>query len=174
LLVAVVAFALVSAAAASLAGLHEVLGAFIAGSVLPASIRERVLARLEHGVALLFAPFFFFAAGLKVQIDGSSVDFAALVGVTTAAAVAGKFVGTLLPARAAGLSWREGGAIASLVQAKGMMELAVLLILLDVGLISGTLYSALTVMALITTALAMPAARLFLAARWWASPVIPD
>ena len=173
-LIAVTAFTVISAAVTEVLGLHYILGAFIAGAVLPDDVRAMVLDRIEHAMVFLLAPFFFIATGLRVTLDFSSADFAAIFGVTTAAAIAGKFIGTAIPARGIGLSWRESLALGSLMQAKGMMELAVLTILLDARLISGAMFSALTVMAVVTTALVMPLTKLTLGVWYHPAPAIPE
>jgi Kef-type K+ transport system membrane component KefB len=159
LLVTVTGLAIISASVTEIIGLHYLLGAFIAGSILPGMVRKTILDQIEHTMVLLLAPFFFIATGLKVNLDFSSHSFVEIFLVTTAAAVIGKFVGVVGPTRCMGFSWRESLALGSVMQAKGMMELAVLTILLDAGLISKAVFSALTLMALVTTALAMPLTR---------------
>lgn len=161
-LIGVVALAIVSAFASQLIGLHYLLGAFIAGTVLPEPVRVAVLARIEPAMVFLLTPFFFIATGLKVSIDLSSATFIQICGMMTLTAILGKLVGTAVPARMIGLPWRQCLALGSLMQTKGMMELAVLSMLSDAGLVTGQIFSALVLMALITTALAMPLTRLFL------------
>lgn len=161
-LVGVIALAILSAVSTQLIGLHYLLGAFVAGTVLSAPTRAAVLERIEPAMVFLLTPFFFIATGLKVSVDFSSASFLQICGVTTLAAIFGKLLGTALPARMTGISWRHCLALGSLMQTKGMMELAVLSILSDAGLVTGQIFSALILMALITTALAMPLTRLFL------------
>jgi Kef-type K+ transport system membrane component KefB len=161
-LVAVTAFAVLSAVATEVLGLHYLLGAFVAGAVLPGPIRALVLERIEHVTVLLLTPFFFLSIGLRVTLDFSSHAFVGVFILATVAAIAGKFVGTALPARGQGLSWRESLALGALMQSKGMMELAVLSIFVGAGLMSDTVFSALTAMTLVTTTLAMPLTRLIL------------
>src|SRR5207249_10465144 len=89
--------------------------------------------------------------------------------VTTALAVFGKVGGTAIAARFTGESWADAFSLGALVQTKGLMELVVLTVLLDRGIISANAFSALTLMAVITTLLAMPLARLGLR-RSYATP----
>jgi Kef-type K+ transport system membrane component KefB len=160
LLVGVTAFTLISASITELLGFHYLFGAFIAGTVLPRRIRLQVVELIEHVMVLLLTPFFFISIGLKVNLNVDSHQFLTLFWILTGAAVIGKFIGTTLPSRFAGLSWRDSFALGSLMQAKGMMELAILTILLDAGLISQLIFSVLTLMALVTTALSMILTRL--------------
>ncbi|MTJ80589.1 MAG: hypothetical protein F8N37_06170 [Telmatospirillum sp.] len=162
ILVGVVAFALASAGATEFLGLHYLLGAFVAGAILPDHVRAAVLDRIEHVTVLLLTPFFFISVGLKVSLDFSAPGFGDIFVVTTVAAIAGKFAGTTLPARRIGMSWRDSLALGAVMQAKGMMELAVLSIFLAAGLISNAMFSVLIAMALVTTALAMPLTRMLL------------
>lgn len=159
LLVGATAFTLVSAFATEWLGVHFLLGAFVAGTVLPEATQKRVAERLEHVLVLLLSPFFFVATGLKVNLDAQSNEIMTLFLVLTTVTVVGKYLGTTVPAHLIGLQWRESFALGSLMQAKGMMELAVLTILFDAELISGALFSALTLMALVTTALSMSLTR---------------
>jgi Kef-type K+ transport system membrane component KefB len=141
------------------------LGAFIAGVALPDVVRKATLDQIEHAIVFMLMPFFFISVGLKVDLDYFSFGFMDTFLLATAAATLGKFFGVAIPARMVGLSWRESFALGSLMQTKGMMELAVLSSLFDAGLISRMIFSALTLMAIFTTALAMPLTRLFLSAR---------
>src|SRR5205823_11194615 len=91
-------------------------------------------------------------------------DFVAILIVTTALAVVGKVGGTAITARLFGETWPTALTIGALVQTKGLMELIVLTILLDRGIIATNVFSALVLMAVLTTMLAMPLTRLAL--RW--------
>jgi Kef-type K+ transport system membrane component KefB len=105
-------------------------------------------------------------------IDLGSTGFVEILLVTTALAVLGKVGGTALTARLVGESWATSVSLGALVQTKGLMELIVLTILLDRGIIATNTFSALVLMAVLTTMLAMPLTRLAL--RWSApDPVVP-
>jgi Kef-type K+ transport system membrane component KefB len=79
--------------------------------------------------------------------------------LTLAASTVGKVLGTAVLARFAGEPWREAMALGALMQTKGLMEIVVLTILKDAGVIGAAAFSALVVMALLSTALTMPLVR---------------
>ena len=78
-------------------------------------------------------------------------------------AVIGKIGGSAITARITGEVWPTALGLGALLQTKGLMEVIVLTILLDAGIISANVFAALILMAVVSTALAMPLARLFLA-----------
>jgi Kef-type K+ transport system membrane component KefB len=160
-LVASAGFAIISAIVTQLIGLHYLIGAFVAGAVLSGELRHALLDRVETAVVVLLTPFFFVATGLKVQISADSGAFMQILAISTFAAIAGKVAGVLVPAKRAGLSWRDSLALGSLMQCKGMMEIVVLSVLAEAGLIGDQIFSALVFMAMITTAIAMPLTRLW-------------
>ena len=126
-----------------------------------------VLARIEMmtGVALL--PFFFASlTGLRTFIDFGSESFAGILLISSAAAVVGKVLGAAVPARLNGESWCDALALGALLQTKGLMEVVALTVLLEVGVIAPTAFSALVTMAVLTTALSVPLARTAWAARF--------
>lgn len=158
-LAGVSAFMLATAAITEVLGLHAVLGAFLAGLSLPPPWRQAIAARIEGPVAVLLMPFFFVLTGLRTDIDFSSPAFVATLTLTLAASTVGKVLGTAILARLAGEPWREALALGALMQTKGLMEIVVLTILKDAGVIGAAAFSALVVMALISTALTMPLVR---------------
>ena len=159
-LAAVCAVALGSAIATQLLGLHYVFGAFIAGALMPNELRQLILDRLQLVVIGILMPFFFMTTGLRTYIDLNSVGFLQIMLVATGIAVCGKIGGTMLAARLTGESWADAFTLGALVQPTGLMALVVLTVLLDRGVISANAFSALTLVAVITTLLAMPLARL--------------
>jgi Kef-type K+ transport system membrane component KefB len=154
--------ALGSAMVTQVLGLHYIFGAFVAGAVMPQEWRQPLLDRLQVATVGLLMPFFFMLTGLRTLIDLGSFDFLAILLVTTALAILGKVGGTALTARLVGESWPTALTLGALVQTKGLMELIVLTILLDRGIIGTNIFSALVLMAVLTTMLAMPLARLAL------------
>jgi Kef-type K+ transport system membrane component KefB len=82
-----------------------------------------------------------------------------LCGVIVLVATLGKFGGTLGAARLTGLSWRNAAALGALMNTRGLMELIVLNIGLDLGVISPTLFAMMVLMALVTTMMTSPAVR---------------
>ena len=163
-LAAVCAVALGSAMITQILGLHFIFGAFVAGTVMPQELRKPVLDRLQVATVGLLMPFFFMLTGLRTLIDLGSSGFVEILLVTTALAIVGKVGGTALAARLTGESWPTAVSLGALVQTKGLMELIVLTILLDRGIIATNVFSALVLMAVLTTMLAMPLTRL--AMRW--------
>ena len=165
MLVAGVAATFVSAAAAEAIGIGYIVGGFAAGAVMPRGCRAALLARLEPVAAIVLLPFFFMATGLKALIEPDSAAFLTVFAAATVVTVAGKVAGVALPARVAGERWSFALAVGALMQAKGLMEVVVLAVLLDAGLIGSTVFSALVVMAIVCTLAAAPLARLALARR---------
>src|SRR5438105_4663075 len=163
-LAAVCAVALGSAMVTQILGLHYIFGAFVAGAVMPQELRKLLLDRLQVATVGLLMPFFFMLTGLRTLIDLGSSGFIEIMLMTTALAVVGKVGGTALAARLTGESWPDAVGLGALVQTKGLMELIVLTILLDRGIIATNVFSALVLMAVLTTMLAMPLTRLAL--RW--------
>ncbi|WP_107659315.1 cation:proton antiporter [Nocardia suismassiliense] len=151
--------ALVLGAATEWIGLHLIFGAFLFGVVFPRTHRPVV----ETGAQLLssvFLPAFFVIAGL--QVDLSSLDRAGVAEMVAilVTALAGKLGGTYVAARVSGIEPREAGALASLMNTRGLTELIILNVGLTTGLIGVQLYSILVVMALVTTAMTSPLLRL--------------
>lgn len=150
----------VGLAASSLAteaiGLHAVIGAFVFGAVMPRTLAEAIVGSFETFVQVVLLPFFFISVGLKTRIglDGGT---ATVFWVMAAAAVPGKLV-SALPAWMGGCSGREAWALGGLLTCKGLMELVVLTLLADAGLISDSTFGAMVLMALAATALTKPLA----------------
>jgi Kef-type K+ transport system membrane component KefB len=149
---------LLSGAATEMIGLHAIFGAFMFGAVMPGAdeLRQEVLERLEQVSVLLLLPVFFVVAGLKVDLstaDGSGlVELAAILVV----AVTGKFVGAYVAARLHRVPARRAGALATLMNTRGLTEIVILTIGLQLGLLDDRLFSMMVVMALVTTAMAGP------------------
>ena len=96
-------------------------------------------------------------------INLGSPTFLEIFAVTTALAIVGKMGGTAVTGRFVGESWSTALSLGALVQTKGLMEVIVLTILLDREIISTNMFAALMMMALVSTALAMPMTRWILA-----------
>lgn len=153
-----------------LIGIHGLFGAFLLGAVMPhgSPLAIDVDRRLGDVVAMLFLPVFFAFTGLRTEIG-------LLVGVTdwllcaaiVLVASAGKFGGTIAGARWSGLQWRDSAALGALMNTRGLVELIVLNIGLDLGIISPRLFTMLVIMALATTLMAAPALRLLLEDTPW-------
>jgi Kef-type K+ transport system membrane component KefB len=160
-LVVIGAIAIGSAVITQIIGLHYIFGAFFAGSIVPRELRQRILDRLQVMTIGVLMPFFFMLTGLRTRIDPSSAAFVEILLVTIVLGGAGKVGGTAITAVLVGETWSFALRLGTLVQTKGLMEVVVLTILLEQGVISITAFSALTLMAVINTALVMPLMRLF-------------
>lgn len=149
----------VSAWITELIGIHALFGAFLMGAIIPRDGGfARVLAeKLEDIVVIVLLPTFFALSGLRTQIGLLDSPAAWLqCALIIAVACLGKFGGSYLAARWTGLGWREATALGLLMNTRGLMELIVLNIGLDLGVISPTLFTMMVLMALVTTFMTTP------------------
>lgn len=140
-------------------GIHAVFGAFLLGTVIPhdSKIAREFTAKLKDPVTVLLLPGFFAYTGMRTQFSlVTSWEDWMWCGVIILVATAGKFGGTLLASRLNGLSWRDSAALGTLMNTRGLMELIVLNIGLDLGIISPTIFAMMVVMALVTTVATAP------------------
>ncbi|HXZ87127.1 MAG TPA: cation:proton antiporter [Candidatus Binataceae bacterium] len=145
---------LLSSFATEFIGIHAIFGAFALGAVIPhdSGMARELTDRLEDMVVVLLLPAFFAFVGLRTQIGLlTSADQWLLCTLIIVVASAGKFGGGLVASRLTGLGWREGSALGVLMNTRGLMELIVLNIGLELGVISPTLFAMLVLMALVTT-----------------------
>ncbi|MFI8362584.1 cation:proton antiporter [Streptomyces sp. NPDC085612] len=160
LLVLVLAGLLLSSACTEWMGLHYIFGAFLFGAVVPREgagpLRDGALQRMEPLSRLLLLPVYFVMAGLKVDL--SRLDFGDLgtLAAILVVAMTGKLLGAYLGARLGGFGRRPAAALGALLNTRGLTELVVLGVGLELGLLDGTLYSLMVVMAVTTTALTGP------------------
>ena len=150
---------LTSAFVAELIGIHALFGAFLAGVVMPtqARLRRTIVNRLEHLSAIVLLPLFFAFTGLRTQIGllddwGAWLTCAGIIAV----AIVGKLGGSALAARWSGMSWRESWALGALMNTRGLMELVVLNIGYDLGILSAKMFTMMVIMALVTTMMTGP------------------
>jgi Kef-type K+ transport system membrane component KefB len=150
---------LLSAWATDLIGIHAVFGAFALGAVIPhdSGMARELTDRLEDLLIVLLLPAFFAYTGLRTQIGlVSGVEQWTLCGLIIIVASVGKFGGSAIAARITGLNWRDASALGVLMNTRGLVELIVLNIGLDFGVISPTLFAMLVLMALATTLMTTP------------------
>ncbi len=145
---------LLAAIATEWIGIHALFGAFLLGVALPHDSRlaRDLTTRMHDVVVMLLLPAFFAYSGLRTQIGllhgaGAWLTCGAIVLV----ACVGKFGGSALAARQAGLPWRTAAAIGTLMNTRGLVELIVLNVGLDLGVIGPPLFTMLVIMALVTT-----------------------
>lgn len=145
-----------SAMLTDLIGLHALFGAFLGGVIFPKSLLQTWRAPLLLLSQTLLLPFYFILTGMRLQLDVSDPAFWLLTAIVTTAAMVGKFTSVAIAARCTGLSWRESGMLGCLMQCKGLMELIAINIFFDAGIIGPQIYSALAMMALISTLVTAP------------------
>lgn len=138
--------------------LHAVFGAFVFGLCLPRddALLAGLIERLEHVAVIALMPVFFALTGLSTSVDAFQRDALGAFALILAVAVAGKVVGGALGARLGGHGWRDSFAVGSLMNARGMMELIVLKIGLDAGVIGHEMFTLLLLMAIVTTLMTTP------------------
>ena len=168
---AMLAGLMTSAMATEYIGIHGIFGAFLFGAVVPHDSRAaaEINERLQDIVAVLFLPAFFAFTGMRTEIGlMSGVRDWLICGVIIVAACAGKFGGTLVAARLAGLRWRDSAALGLLMNTRGLVELIALNIGLDLGIITHRLFTMLVIMALVTTFMTTPALSRLVRKHEWA------
>lgn len=140
-------------------GIHALFGAFLAGTAMPSApaFRTFLRERLEYPASLFLLPVFFASTGLRMRADGLMGAGAwGVFPLLLALAVAGKLGGVGLAARATGAGWREAFALGTLMNTRGLMELIVLNVGLDLGILSPRLFTLMALVALATTAMTGP------------------
>ncbi|HEY1379871.1 MAG TPA: cation:proton antiporter [Gemmataceae bacterium] len=158
-LAAVLVALLASALATEAIGVHALFGAFLLGCVIPhgSGLARALTRRLEDVVTVLLLPAFFALTGLRTQVGLVSGAGAWLVcGLIVLVATAGKAGGAAVAARVTGLGWRDSAALGVLMNTRGLMELIVLTVGLDLGILSPTLFAMLVLMAVATTLATTP------------------
>ncbi len=139
-------------------GLHAVFGAFVMGAAMPRGlVTKSLIDRIQPLTVALLLPLFFVYSGLKTQIGLlGSPQLWLMGGLVMAAAVLGKGVACWLAARATGIANREALGIGALMNARGLMELIIINIGLQRGIITPELFATLVIMAVVTTLMASP------------------
>ena len=140
-------------------GIHALFGAFMAGVIIPANQSfRRVLAEKIEDFSLVFLlPLFFVFTGLRTQIGLlNNPDLWIVCLIIIAVAIAGKFLGSAIAARFVGQSWRDSLVLGALMNTRGLMELVVLNIGYDLGVLTPEVFTMLVLMALITTFMTGP------------------
>ena len=139
-------------------GIYAVFGAFIAGVAMPRGrLVEEVTGNLHLVTTTFFLPVFFVYSGLNTRVGLlATPELWAVALVVLAIAIAGKGLACLAAARFAGEDWRDAITIGVLMNARGLMELIILNIGLERGVITPTLFTIMVVMAIVTTLMASP------------------
>ncbi|MBG1268763.1 cation:proton antiporter [Nostoc sp. WHI] len=148
-----------SALITELIGIHLIFGAFLLGAAMPKNedlVRELAV-KTEDFVLIFLLPIFFAYSGLRTQIGLlNRPELWLLCALVLGVAIAGKYVGTYVAARVSGISKREASALGWLMNTRGLTELIVLNIGLELGVISPLIFTMLVIMALVTTFMTSP------------------
>lgn len=164
---------LVSALATEFIGIHAIFGAFLLGAITPHNSRvaKELTDRIEDLVRIMFLPAFFAFTGMRTEFGllSSQQDWLICGWIILIASV-GKFGGTLFAARLTGLKWRDSAALGILMNTRGLVELIVLNLGLDLGVIGPQLFTMLVFMALVTTFATSPILHLLIRNAPWAMP----
>lgn len=138
--------------------LHAVFGAFVFGLCLPRddALLAGLIERLEHVAVIALMPVFFALTGLSTSVDAFQRDALGAFALILVVAVSGKVIGGALGARLGGHGWRDSFAVGSLMNSRGMVELIVLKIGLDAGVIGREMFTLLLLMAIVTTMMTTP------------------
>ena len=160
LLVAAIYLAVVaSALITEKIGIHFIFGAFLLGAVMPKNggLTRELAEKTEDFVLVLLLPVFFAYSGLKTQVGMlNDLDKWLLCAAVVGVAILGKYIGTYAAARVSGINKREASALGWLMNTRGLTELIVLNIGLELGVISPLLFTMLVIMALVTTFMTSP------------------
>jgi Kef-type K+ transport system membrane component KefB len=154
-IVAVLAAAMITEAI----GIHAIFGAFLLGAILPhdSRVAREITERLHDVVAVVLLPAFFALTGMRTQIGlVSGWQDWLLCGLIVLTATAGKLGGAAGASRLCGLGWRDSLTLGALMNTRGLMELIVLNVGLDLGVISPKLFAMMVLMALATTLATTP------------------
>ena len=155
----VLIFAFGCAVLTSLIGIFAIFGSFLAGAVLSGDERlsRGIQTRMRHFVTAFFLPIFFAYTGTRTRIGSlAGIEMCLLALLVLACAVMGKLVGCGLAARFSGFSWRESACVGVLMNTRALMELIVINVGKDLGVVPDTLFTMLVLMALTTTIMTTP------------------
>lgn len=159
LLAAIFSFVFISALCTELIGIHALFGAFLAGVCMPPNhgLRQFLRERLETFSSVLLLPLFFAFTGLRTQIGLLDDWWSWLVCLgIIAVAIAGKLGGSMFAARWTGMSWGDSFSLGTMMNTRGLVELIVLNLGYDLGILSPRIFAMLVLMALVTTFMTGP------------------
>jgi Kef-type K+ transport system membrane component KefB len=139
-------------------GIYAVFGAFVYGAAMPKGpFAEAVTHRIEQLTTTLFLPMFFVYSGLNTKIGlVNTWELWGLAALICVVSVLGKGVACMLAARVGGESWHHSAVVGTLMNARGLMELILLNIGLERGVITPTFFTIMVIMAVVTTGMASP------------------
>jgi Kef-type K+ transport system membrane component KefB len=160
LLVPIVVGLFLSSWATEWMGVHFIFGAFLFGAIMPRDglegIRPQAISRLEPVTTLVLLPIFFIVAGFKVDLSHLGATAWGQLSLIMLVAITGKMLGAYLGARSQGAPNREAGVLAALMNTRGLTELVILSVGLQLGFLDDQLYSLMVLMAVVTTMMTGP------------------
>lgn len=148
-----------SSYATEVIGIHALFGAFMTGAIMPDSARFRhvFVEKVEDVAVVLFLPLFFVFTGLRTEIGLlNDLYLWKVTGLIILVAVIGKFVGSALASKFVGQSWKNSLTIGALMNTRGLMELVVLNIGFELGVLTPEVFAMMVIMALFTTFMTGP------------------
>lgn len=151
---------ILSAYTTEIIGIHALFGAFMTGAIMPdiSKFRAIFIGKVEDVSVILLLPLFFVFTGLRTQIGLINDPYLwKITGFIILVAVMGKFFGSALAAKFVGQSWRDSLTIGALMNTRGLMELVVLNIGYDLGVLTSEIFTMMVIMALVTTFMTGPA-----------------
>lgn len=154
---------LISSYLTEIIGIHALFGAFVAGVIMPDNMkfRKMFIEKIEDVSLVVLLPLFFVFTGLRTEIGLlNSPELWRVCGLIILVAVIGKFIGSALAAKFVGQNWRDSLTIGALMNTRGLMELVVLNIGYDLGVLTKEVFAMMVIMALATTFMTGPALNL--------------
>jgi Kef-type K+ transport system membrane component KefB len=151
---------IMSSYATEVIGIHALFGAFMAGAIMPDNARFRniFVEKVEDISLVVLLPLFFVFTGLRTQIGLLNDAYLwQVTGMIIPVAVTGKFIGSAVAAKFVGQSWKDSLVIGALMNTRGLIELVVLNIGYDPGVLKPALFAMMVIMALVTTFMTGPA-----------------
>jgi Kef-type K+ transport system membrane component KefB len=153
-------FLILSSYATEVIGIHALFGAFMMGSIMPDVTKFRMIfiEKVEDVAVILLLPLFFVFTGLKTEIGLINDPYLwKVTGAIIMVAVVGKFLGSALAAKFVGQNWKDSFTIGALMNTRGLMELIVLNIGLELKVLTPEVFTMMVIMALVTTFMTGPA-----------------
>jgi len=150
---------LVSSLTTQIIGIHALFGAFMAGVVMPSmsNFRKIITEKIEDVSVSFMLPLFFVYIGLRTEIGLVNTPYLwSVCGIIILVAIIGKFGGTALSARIVGENWRDSLSMGVLMNTRGLMELIVLNIGYEMGILPPALFVMLVIMTIVTTFMTTP------------------
>lgn len=151
---------IISAYATEVIGIHALFGAFMAGAIMPinANFRNIFIEKVEDVALVLLLPLFFVYTGLRTEIGLLNDPYLwKVTGLIILVAIVGKFIGSAIAAKYVGQNWKDSLTIGALMNTRGLMELVVLNIGYDLGVLTPEIFAMMVIMALVTTFMTGPA-----------------